>query len=312
MRMIGDFADESAARRFADYLLTLNIIADARQVAGAWTVWIALEDDMARGGQELHAFRANPDDEKYLSASGTASTIRKQAQRAERAHQKNTIALRDRLNRITLSRCPVTHALIALSIIVAMLSNVGRDIEALAPFYFSPPTWIQTPEGWQVRSARLGPLREGQLWRLWTSIFIHYGWRHLIFNMLALYQFGGLIELRKSWKVLLALVLVAAPASSLAQYLWDYQTRRPTDLSLPGGMSGVVYALFGYVWMKSDYEPETFLRISTNSVIIMLGWLVVCMFGVMGSIANAAHLSGLIYGMCVGLTPYLWRGRRAS
>ena len=36
-----------------------------------------------------------------------------------------------------------------------------------------------------------------------------------------------------------------------------------------GGMSGVVYALFGYVWIKNRYEPYKGLVISKESATIM-------------------------------------------
>ena len=38
----------------------------------------------------------------------------------------------------------------------------------------------------------------------------------------------------------------------------------------------------------------------------MLAWLVVCMTGMVGPIANAAHVAGLVIGMLVGAAPH-WR-----
>ena len=56
------------------------------------------------------------------------------------------------------------------------------------------------------------------------------------------------------------------------------------------GMSGVIYALFGYVWMKGMYQPEQRMGVHPNTVNLMLIWLVVCMTGVIGPIGNAAAL----------------------
>jgi GlpG protein len=64
-------------------------------------------------------------------------------------------------------------------------------------------------------------------------------------------------------------------------------------------MSGVVYALFGYIWMKSYYEPEQGLFMHPNNVNLMLLWLVLCMTGVVGQIANAAHFVGLMVGVAL-------------
>ena len=68
-----------------------------------------------------------------------------------------------------------------------------------------------------------------------------------------------------------------------------------------GGMSGVVYALFGYVWMKGRYEPEQGMILHPSTVQTMLLWLVLCMTGFLGNIANAAHVVGLVAGILFGL-----------
>ena len=55
-----------------------------------------------------------------------------------------------------------------------------------------------------------------------------------------------------------------------------------------------VYALFGYIWMKGLHEPEQGMGVHPNTVNIMMLWLVVCMTGMLGPIANAAHVMGLV------------------
>ncbi len=37
-------------------------------------------------------------------------------------------------------------------------------------------------------------------------------------------------------------------------------------------MSGVLYGLFGYVWMKSRYEPSSGFYVTPNTVMWMVGW----------------------------------------
>ncbi len=98
-----------------------------------------------------------------------------------------------------------------------------------------------------------------------TPIFLHFGLIHLLFNMVFLYQLGGMIEARRGpWRYLL-LGLVCAVLSNIAQYGlstigWEdgrFVVQMP---GLFGGMSGVLYGLFGYIWMKSRYEPALGLR----------------------------------------------------
>jgi GlpG protein len=318
MRKAGAVPSEELGRRLMDYLVTLEIPAETRRDGGGWSVWVVHEDNLKRGKEEIESFLKNPDDPRYQAAARPAQRVRKELQREEREHRRNSIALGGRLNTIRPGRCPVVFTLLAGCIAVALLTDVGRNTAALLPFFFSPPIAeyhrIPVVDGVELpmisvieRSAGLEPIKQGQLWRLFTPMFIHYGWTHLIFNMMALYYFGGLIELRKGSLLLITLVLIAAPVSFLAQYAWDVEQHGPDQISLPGGMSGVIYALFGYVWMRGEYEPESALRISTSTISWMLVWLALCMTGFVGSIANAAHLSGLALGMGLGLGPYLWK-----
>jgi GlpG protein len=75
-------------------------------------------------------------------------------------------------------------------------------------------------------------------------------------------------------------------------------------------MSGVVYALFGYVWMKGRFEPHLQMGVMPQTVTIMLVWLVACMTGLLGPIANAAHVAGLAAGLVAGYAPTGWRRLR--
>ena len=64
-------------------------------------------------------------------------------------------------------------------------------------------------------------------------------------------------------------------------------------------MSGVVYALAGFVWICGKYNPASGLYLNRQSVIILLVWLVVCFTGVLGAIANAASFTAFNFGFRV-------------
>ena len=112
-----------------------------------------------------------------------------------------------------------------------------------------------------------------------------------------LFALGSEIEFRrKSWRFAV-FVLVAALASNFGQF---YYTRWP----LFGGMSGVVLALFGYVWMKGIYEPEQGMSLNWTTVSIMILYLFFSMYARI-PFAHAAHLVGLFTGMIIALFPHL-------
>jgi GlpG protein len=77
-----------------------------------------------------------------------------------------------------------------------------------------------------------------------------------------------------------------------------------------GGMSGVVYALVGYVWMRGKYDRGSGLFIDRTNLMISLIWLVLCFTGAMGAVANFAHLAGLIAGTAWGRISAYFASRR--
>ncbi|HEV8293260.1 MAG TPA: rhomboid family intramembrane serine protease, partial [Tepidisphaeraceae bacterium] len=110
---------------------------------------------------------------------------------------------------------------------------------------------------------------------------------------------GFMIEQQKGAWWLAILVLVTGIPSNLAQYV----------MAGPwfGGMSGVVYGLFGYVWMKGKFSPHEGIALHPHTVFYMIAWFVVCFTGLVGAIANTAHAVGLIIGMAFGIAGYLRR-----
>jgi GlpG protein len=179
---------------------------------------------------------------------------------------------------------PLTFTLMLVCVYVAIFSKLGDNDEWLRVWHISDP---ENPGG-----QFLPEFFRGQIWRLFTPIFIHYGAIHLIFNMLWFYQLGSMIEARQSSLFLLAFIAVSAAFSNLAQY---YSVGPGF-----GGMSGVVYALAGYIWIRGKYDRASGLFLSGQNVAILLIWLVICYSGKVGHVANAAHLGGLITGMLWG------------
>ncbi len=296
MRMIGSIPDAEQAQRFEDYLVAQGIQATLEQSARGMDVWVHHDDQVDPARQEIDRFLANPADARYDAHAGAAERIRAEEENRQTRLRKKYVDVRTHWARPAIGPRPVTFVLIALSVVVAMGSGAGRDFQAVDMIRITSAQVTQNTVEWE---AGLPEIRHGQVWRLVTPIFIHFGFIHLLFNMMWLYQLGSLIEVRKGSLALLAIVLVAAIPSNFLQY-WD-------SGPLFGGMSGVVYALFGYVWMKGRFEPYQGMAIHSDAVFIMLAWLVLCFTGFLGPIANTAHVVGLIVGVVIGAGPHFWR-----
>ena len=183
----------------------------------------------------------------------------------------------------------ITATLIALSIIVAVVSKLGSDFSLLRILFIS-----QSSRG-------LSEILNGQLWRLFTPIIIHFGIMHIVFNLLWLYQLGSAIEQRQNRKRMMILVIVISVLSNLAQFFWSGP--------IFGGMSGVVYGLLGYVWAQGKFNPGAGIALNQSTTIMMLIWFIVCWMGLVGNIANMAHTVGLLCGVILGMiySPQLFR-----
>jgi GlpG protein len=315
MRQIATLPDGDQAQKLADYLLTLRINTRLdHQPDGGWALWVCDEDQVPRAREELAAFLRSPNDPRYAAAPQTANALREEEDRLEEEYQQRQADIRDKMTNPAHRGRRVTAILIVASIAVTFLTDFGQKEEMTARFTII----TYTVQGDQIFFSPFlsKQLATGEVWRLVTPIFLHYDQMHLLFNMIWLATFGSRIELsRGPWK-LLGLVLLIAVLSNLAEFYFGSLMQSGTWWTIPklnpqfGGMSGVVYGLFGYIWMKSRYQPEVGLSIDPTTVVILMGWLVLCMTPAMSHVANVAHTVGLLVGVAVGIAPFLWRQLR--
>lgn len=303
MRHIGSIPDESEATRFGDYLLSAGMKNSVEEGASGWAVWVEDDDKLDAAKAELEAFRANPTDAKYAEASRKAEKIRLDAEKKQERLAKRYHDVRTSWGSTKQWGLPVTISLVLFSLLVAAATRLGynHDGPAMAALQIQS-TRVDPETGAAYYEANLADVRRGQVWRLITPILIHYGPIHLLFNMIWLVDLGGQVERVRGSLYLLAMVIATALISNFAEYLWSGPNF--------GGMSGVVYGLFGYVWIKGRYEPQSGLGVSQQTVLIMMIWLVICMVGVVGNVANAAHVLGLVVGVAIAYAPIELRRMR--
>ncbi|MEI6178305.1 MAG: rhomboid family intramembrane serine protease [Verrucomicrobiota bacterium] len=233
---------------------------------------------------------------------------------------------------------PVTMVMIAICLFTALRTQMGEHGEAADWMYFRSQTQRQeleakyqslateqraledsgigendpkarelekriiafNEETLSISSDALADIKSGQVWRLFTPMFLHFSILHLVFNVYWLWMLGALLEIRyRSWNYLL-LVLAVALVSNLAQAL-----ARGTSF---GGMSGVNYGLFGFLFLHGKYHPAPSFRLDSQTVFMMLAWLVFCFTGALGPVANWAHSFGFLTGASAGFTHAMLAG----
>jgi GlpG protein len=288
MRLIGHLVEEKSARIFADYLYVQKIQSHLEfEKADGWGVWINDEDKLEEAARLLAAFQLNPADPKYRAEAKSAAELRAEAEKDEANYRKKLSDRRNLFRPLTgYGFGPLTFVLIAISVVVFFLSRFGKDPQPILGLFITDFTRFN-PFG-----PHLPEIQHGQVWRLITPIFIHLDPLHILFNMLWLRDLGSMIEGRQSTWTLAVLVLVIAACSDLAQYF--------VGGPVFGGMSGVVYGLLGYIWMRGKFDPGSGLYLHPSTVTMMIIWFFACFTPIIPHVANGAHAAGLIIGLAWG------------
>lgn len=171
---------------------------------------------------------------------------------------------------------PITNVVCIICMIIFAI--------CLAIGYEPVHAWLHFPE-------IIEPGDRWQLWRWVTPALIHFGWLHIVFNVLWWFLLGRIVEFRHGSMRLVILFFASAIIPNFAQYV-------VTGVNF-GGLSGVVYALFGYVWIYGHLRPGEGLHVSMTVMTQILAWLVFGFSGLLDHwvmMANAAHLGGLLVG----------------
>ncbi len=129
-----------------------------------------------------------------------------------------------------------------------------------------------------------------ELWRWVTPMLLHFSVTHLVFNLCWWFLLGQKVEQHDGSILLLQLALSSAIFSNGLQF-----SLVGADF---GGLSGVVYALFGYCWLKDKLAKRQDYQVSDALAGFMLIWLVLGFMDVLWvNMANWAHLGGLLAGL---------------
>ena len=299
MRELGIITDPGQARVLADYLLTLDIAT--KLVAnrdGRFAVWVQREDRVEQAREVYAAYLQNPDDPRYEAAGRSAREIRKRAEEIEKQHARQSRRLIDRWDGPLYRRAPLTYALL----VVCIAAFVGdKLLGGRIYFWLAFSLTGMLPSGSMIDTG-FALIQQGQVWRLLTPIFMHFGGFHIIFNMLALAAFGQRVELAKGSTRFLVFVVLTGVASNVGQF---YETGGGF-----GGMSGVLFALASYCWMKGQIAPEEGLGLSNRNAQLFFAWFLLGVFAprlypegqtLFFHMANTAHGVGLVAGLALAL-----------
>lgn len=251
------------AQAFVDYMATLGVQLQVKHDGQDVQLWLEDESKLDKVEPELNLFMKDPLHARYQAASWHTGSTQSSLRYEHYSYWQ----------RIRSQAGPLTSAVMILCIAVYILQQIYGDPTVMG--------WL----AWPVDSSQFI-----ELWRWFTPAFLHFSLLHILFNLMWWWYLGGPVEKRLGSGKLFTIALISALLSGWGQSIFSG--------IYFGGLSGVVYALMGYVWLTGELKPERGLSLPRGLMVFSIAWLVLGYFNVMGlAIANAAHVFGLVVGL---------------
>jgi membrane associated rhomboid family serine protease len=194
----------------------------------------------------------------------------------------------------------VTFGLIAVNVLFFFAELNGGEA-LIEQWAFVPRRFLANPAG--------------DFLTLFTSMFMHAGWVHLLSNMLYLWIFGDNVEDRLGHIKFTAFYLVCGLAATAAQLAFSTGSNIP-NLGASGAIAGVLGA---YILMFPQGKVNVLMGrgvIPVPALVVIGFWIVLQLFSGIGSFATTtteetggvaymAHIGGFIAGLVL---TFLLRG----
>lgn len=262
MRKLAEVNNPAAALLFADYCLSMGLQVHAELANNGPATLYCDEVYYDQVTDLLREFIQQPDHPRYQAAAWQRS------QPAAQTGQQRIV----NIPWANIANSPVTTFVLVLCLVVY--------------------GWQQLD--FQTATTSLQLTEPSQLWRWFTPALLHFSLTHLVFNLLWWLLLASALEQRFGSISLMNFTVLTAVISNAAQYFLV-----GTNF---GGLSGVVYALFGFCWLNHKLYPQARPVISDALAVFMVVWLLLGFADVLWvSMANWAHLAGLLAGLAMAL-----------
>lgn len=143
-------------------------------------------------------------------------------------------------------------------------------------------------------------LEEHEYYRLLTSVFMHFGIRHIANNMLVLFVLGDNMERALgSIKYLIFYLLCGVGANVVSMY---FGLNDPIQ-AVGAGASGAIFGVIGGLLYAVLVNKGRLEDLSTRQLVAMIGFSLYFGFTSTG-VDNVAHVAGLIIGIILAAVMY--------
>ncbi|MDX7998667.1 rhomboid family intramembrane serine protease GlpG [Xenorhabdus sp. Reich] len=256
------------AQAFIDYMATqgIHLIMQPANEPSLVELWLEDDSQLSLVEKEFNHFSRDPLNERYQAASWqTGKSV-------------SPFQYRNNLNWGTLKSQsgPLTISVAALCILVYLWIQIAGIPDVM--------NWLAWPASNQYL----------EVWRWVSHALLHFSLTHILFNLTLWWYLGSQVERKMGAGKLFEITIVSAVFSGWSQSLFSG--------SHFGGLSGVIFALIGYIWLTGELSPKRGIGVPRGLIAFSVIWLLVGYFELFSlNIGNAAHASGLIIGLLMGL-----------
>jgi rhomboid protease GluP len=193
----------------------------------------------------------------------------------------------DKVMNLSKGGLQVTYGLIAINVVLFVLMVAG------GADFLSPKPWHVLKWG-----ASFPPMDlNGDWWRAFTCMFLHFGILHLVLNMYALYSISIFLEPMLGKLRYIAAYVCSGLIASAISIVW-----RQDEMIVGAGASGAIFGMYGVFLslMLVNLIPKKIKQAMMQSVLVFVAYNVFYGFKPGSGIDNAAHIGGLVSGMLIG------------
>ena len=149
-------------------------------------------------------------------------------------------------------------------------------------------------------------IEKGEYYRIFTSMFLHFGFDHLLNNMVILAAIGWNLEYEIGQLKFVILYLFSGLGGNLLSAYWDI---RVGDYAVSAGASGAIFGVIGALLYVAIRNRGRIGDISGKGLVFMI--ILSLYYGYSsGGVDNMAHIGGLIAGFLLSVLLYRKKNRK--
>ena len=151
-------------------------------------------------------------------------------------------------------------------------------------------------------------VEKGEYYRMFTCIFLHFGFQHLMNNMMMLFFLGSILEEELGWWRYGVLYIISGIGGNVLSALYDLQTGHYV---VSAGASGAIFGIIGALFLIIIRNRGRIGNLSGRGMLFMVACSLYHGFTSTG-IDNMAHIGGIITGFLVAAVLYRKHDRKRS